>query len=171
MVVCFILACLTRCECLKWPFFVSNTPSVTCRASTVLSLHLRLSRIFRRSFMLNMCLWVHWLMLVARFHVLPLSHVSLQHPDEERYKFATPSTMKPTQITCSEGAVNQIPAWVEMKGIHQISLNHYLSHHWLLAGDIRLTPFYDVEECIAKVKGYMEELNKGKLAFCCWHTE
>ena len=40
----------------------------------------------------------------------------MQHPDEKKYKFATPSTMKPTQISCSEGAVNQIPAWVEMKG-------------------------------------------------------
>ena len=42
--------------------------------------------------------------------------LSMQHPDEMKYKFATPSTMKPTQISCSEGAVNQIPAWVEMKG-------------------------------------------------------
>ena len=68
--------------------------------------------------MLNIHLLVHQLMLVARFHILPLPHVLLQHPDEERYKFATPSTMKPTQISCSEGAVNQIPAWVEMKGRH-----------------------------------------------------
>ena len=49
--------------------------------------------------------------------------------------------------------------------IHRISLNRYLSHHSLLTGDIRLTPFYDAEECIAKVKGYTEELNKGKLEF------
>ena len=41
---------------------------------------------------------------------------SSQHADEERYMFATPSTMKPTQIQCSEGAVNQIPAWTEVKG-------------------------------------------------------
>ena len=110
-------------------------------------------------------------MLVAIFHVLLLPHVSLQHPDEERYKFAGPSTMKPTQIICSKGAVNQIPVWVEIKGSHQISLNHNLSHHSLLTGDIRLTPFYDAEECIAKVKGYTEELNKVKLALCCCHTE
>ena len=30
--------------------------------------------------------------------------------------FATPSTMKPTQIQCSEGSVNQIPPWTEVKG-------------------------------------------------------
>ena len=48
------------------------------------------------------------------------------HPKETEYKFATPSTMKPTQITCSEGSINQIPPWTEVKG------------------DIRLTPFYDI---------------------------
>ena len=46
-----------------------------------------------------------------------LCTVYMQHPQEEKYKFATPSTMKPTQIRCSEGSVNQIPAWVEVKGL------------------------------------------------------
>ncbi|XP_019863918.1 PREDICTED: acetylornithine deacetylase-like [Amphimedon queenslandica] len=63
------------------------------------------------------------------------------HPEEERYKFSTPSTMKPTQITCSEGSINQIPPWTEVKG------------------DIRLTPFYDIEECTARIGKYVEELN------------
>ena len=67
----------------------------------------------------------------------------LQHADEVKYKFATPSTMKPTQIKCSEGSINQLPPWTEIQG------------------DIRLTPFYDVDECMKKVKGYVEELNDG----------
>ena len=49
----------------------------------------------------------------------------LQHPKETEYKFATPSTMKPTQITCSEGSINQIPPWTEVKGkflVAQISI-------------------------------------------------
>ena len=32
----------------------------------------------------------------------------------------------------------------------------------IVKGDIRLTPFYDVNECVRKIKGYVEELNKGK---------
>jgi acetylornithine deacetylase len=63
------------------------------------------------------------------------------HPEEERYKFATPSTMKPTQIRCSEGSVNQLPPWTEIQG------------------DIRLTPFYDAEACLEKVMGYVASLN------------
>lgn len=39
-----------------------------------------------------------------------------KHPSEERYQFLTPSTMKPTQIRCSEGSVNQLPPWTEIKG-------------------------------------------------------
>ena len=31
-----------------------------------------------------------------------------------------------------------------------------------LTGDLRLTPFYDFDEGVAKVKGYVDELNKGK---------
>ena len=72
--------------------------------------------------------------------VLPLP----QHPDEEHYKFATPSTLKPTQIKCSEGSINQIPAWVEMKG------------------DVRLTPFYNIHDCMKKFEGYVQELNDGE---------
>ena len=52
--------------------------------------------------------------------------------------------MKPTQIRCSEGSVNQIPPWTEIQG------------------DIRLTPFYDAETCLEKVKGYVETLNNGE---------
>ena len=51
--------------------------------------------------------------------------------------------MKPTQVKCSEGSINQLPPWTEIQG------------------DIRLTPFYDVDECMEKVKGYVQELNNG----------
>ena len=68
----------------------------------------------------------------------------LQHQSEEKYKFATPSTMKPTQTRCSEGSINQIPPWTEVQG------------------DIRLTPFYKIDQCLEKVKGYVEELNEGQ---------
>jgi acetylornithine deacetylase len=64
------------------------------------------------------------------------------HAEEERYMFATPSTMKPTQTSCAEGSLNIIPLWTEVKG------------------DIRLTPFYDIAECTEKMKKYVEELNK-----------
>ena len=74
----------------------------------------------------------------------PSALIVPQHPDEERYNFAAPSTMKPTQVSCAEGSVNQIPAWTEMRG------------------DIRLTPFYDIDDCIEKVKGYVKELNDGE---------
>ena len=67
-----------------------------------------------------------------------------QHPNEKRYQFATPSTLKPTQIRCSEGSINQIPAWAEIKG------------------DIRLTPFYNIHDCMKKFEGYVQELNDGE---------
>eukprot|EP00731_Ephydatia_muelleri_P025862 Em0017g945a len=63
------------------------------------------------------------------------------HPKETEYKFATPSTMKPTLIKCSEGSVNQIPPWTEVQG------------------DIRLTPFYNIDECVKKVEGYVKKIN------------
>jgi acetylornithine deacetylase len=64
------------------------------------------------------------------------------HPQEKLYNFATPSTMKPTQIKCSEGGLNQIPAWCEIRG------------------DIRLTPFYNMAKCIEKVQTYSHELHE-----------
>ena len=78
--------------------------------------------------------------MVATYPPLPLP----QHPDEKHYQFATPSTLKPTQIKCSEGSINQIPAWTEIKG------------------DIRLTPFYNIHDCMKKFEGYVQELNNGK---------
>lgn len=46
-------------------------------------------------------------------------------------------------LQTADGSVNQIPPWTEVQG------------------DIRLTPFYDVGECVKKVEGYVAELNKG----------
>ena len=43
----------------------------------------------------------------------------------------------------AEGSVNQLPPWTDVQG------------------DIRLTPFYDIDECIKKVEGYVAELDKG----------
>ena len=53
--------------------------------------------------------------------------------------------MKPTQVTSAPGSVNQLPPWTEVMG------------------DIRLTPFYDINHCVEKLGGYVEELNTGKL--------
>lgn len=64
------------------------------------------------------------------------------HESEERYQFATPSTLKPTQVKCAEGSINQIPPWTQVQG------------------DIRLTPFYNIHKCLEKVKGYVKELNE-----------
>jgi acetylornithine deacetylase len=64
------------------------------------------------------------------------------HPKEVLYNFSAPSTMKPTQIECAQGALNQLPPWTTV------------------SGDIRLTPFYDPADVKAKVNGYIEELNQ-----------
>ena len=32
-------------------------------------------------------------------------------------------------------------------------------------GDIRLTPFNDIDHCVEKVKGYVQELNNGEAAW------
>lgn len=45
-----------------------------------------------------------------------------------RYAFATPSTLKPTQWHYPSGSINQIPGTAT------------------ICGDMRITPFYDVEE-------------------------
>lgn len=65
-----------------------------------------------------------------------------QHPSEIEYKFEVPSTMKPTITQTAEGSVNQLPPWTDVQG------------------DIRLTPFYDIDECVKKVEDYVAELNK-----------
>ena len=63
------------------------------------------------------------------------------HALEAKYGFSCPSTMKPTQMECAKGALNQICPWATM------------------SGDIRLTPFYDPAVVMKTVEGYIQELN------------
>ena len=62
----------------------------------------------------------------VRTLLLIVFHVWYPKEEEKKYNFSTPSTMKPTQIECAKGAINQLPPWTT------------------ISGDIRLTPFYDV---------------------------
>lgn len=64
-----------------------------------------------------------------------------RHPKEQDYNFTTQSTFKPTQVSCSAGTLNQIPA------------------ECTIQGDIRLTPFYDMKDVCAKIEGYVAEIN------------
>jgi len=63
------------------------------------------------------------------------------HPEEVPYNFATPSTMKPTQVECAKGSLNQLPPWTT------------------ISGDIRLTPFYDAGKVVEAVDCYVKEIN------------
>lgn len=65
------------------------------------------------------------------------------HEQDAKYGFATPSTMKPTQVECARGALNQIPPWTTM------------------SGDIRLSPFYDTVKVMEAVNGYVKDINDG----------
>jgi len=49
--------------------------------------------------------------------------------------------MKPTQISCAAGNVNDIPEWTEVQG------------------DVRLTPFYTIYQCREKLQEYVWDLN------------
>ncbi|CAK4144117.1 unnamed protein product [Aphanomyces euteiches] len=63
------------------------------------------------------------------------------HKDEARYNFATGSTMKPTKIESSTNGINQIPPWTT------------------ISGDVRLSPFYEMQDLRAKLKEYVDDLN------------
>mmetsp|Transcript_14222 Transcript_14222/g.27632 ORF Transcript_14222/g.27632 Transcript_14222/m.27632 type:complete len:521 (+) Transcript_14222:279-1841(+) len=64
------------------------------------------------------------------------------HPDEARYNFLNPSTIKPTQISSAKGGLNQIPPTATF------------------SGDIRLTPFYSCQDVIDTMNQWVEELNE-----------
>lgn len=64
-----------------------------------------------------------------------------RHPMEDVYNYATPSTMKPTQIRCTPGALNQLPP------------------ESFIEGDIRLAPFYDIKKVRAAIDGYVADIN------------
>ena len=36
----------------------------------------------------------------------------------------------------------------------------------MFSGDIRLTPFYDIDECLAKIKDCIDEINNGAVYTC-----
>lgn len=61
---------------------------------------------------------------------------------EKEYYFRTPSTMKPTQISCAKGGLNQIPQWC------------------LVQGDVRLTPFYTMEQVKKSLEEAVARLNE-----------
>jgi acetylornithine deacetylase len=63
------------------------------------------------------------------------------HPDEKRYLFAIGSTLKPTQWSVPEGSINQIPG--------ECTVN----------GDIRLTPFYRIDDAMSAFERYVREID------------
>mmetsp|Transcript_94041 Transcript_94041/g.261785 ORF Transcript_94041/g.261785 Transcript_94041/m.261785 type:complete len:534 (+) Transcript_94041:61-1662(+) len=63
------------------------------------------------------------------------------HPSEDAYQFATGSHMKPTQIDCAKGSLNQI------------------CPETTVSGDIRLSPFYEVEDVVERIEAYVKDLN------------
>lgn len=63
------------------------------------------------------------------------------HPSEADYKYACPSTMKPTQVESARNSLNQVPGWTSVKG------------------DIRLTPFYEIAHVKAALAEVVAEIN------------
>jgi len=63
------------------------------------------------------------------------------HPQEAVYQFACGSTFKPTQAFGTGNSVNQVPGEAT------------------LAGDIRITPFYELSEVMASIEADVAELN------------
>ena len=64
-----------------------------------------------------------------------------RHTKEDDYNYATQSTMKPTQVNCTVGSLNQIPP------------------ECTIEGDIRLAPFYDVAKVRSCIEKVVEEIN------------
>lgn len=62
-------------------------------------------------------------------------------PSEEGYQFSVGSTMKPTQIECAKGSMNQI------------------CPETTVSGDIRLSPFYDVEDVKEAIEQFVKDIN------------
>ncbi|CAM9629859.1 unnamed protein product [Ectocarpus sp. 13 AM-2016] len=63
------------------------------------------------------------------------------HPDEKKYNYKCSSTMKPTQVQCASGSINQIPP------------------HATVSGDCRVTPFYGVDKVQESIEKYVAEIN------------
>ncbi|TDH71732.1 hypothetical protein CCR75_007270 [Bremia lactucae] len=60
---------------------------------------------------------------------------------ENEYNYSCPSTMKPTRMESSINGLNQIPSWAK------------------IAGDVRLSPFYDMDTMIATMTAFVDNLN------------
>ncbi len=65
------------------------------------------------------------------------------HPDEARYGFQTPSTLKPTVVEAANNKITKIPGDVAIEG------------------DIRLTPFYSVADARQGAEEYIARINHG----------
>ena len=65
-----------------------------------------------------------------------------KHEKENEYSYLTSSNFKPTQISCSSGTLNQLPA------------------ECIIQGDIRLTPFYDMNDVKIKIENYIHNINQ-----------
>jgi acetylornithine deacetylase/succinyl-diaminopimelate desuccinylase-like protein len=63
------------------------------------------------------------------------------HPDEERWGFVTSSTLKATIIDVPNNKITKVPGTA------------------VVQGDIRLTPFYDIEEAIGGAVRFIEDLD------------
>jgi acetylornithine deacetylase/succinyl-diaminopimelate desuccinylase-like protein len=64
------------------------------------------------------------------------------HPDEERWGFLTPSTLKPTVLEVGNNKITKIPGNTEIEG------------------DIRLTPFYDLAEARDCAVAFVAEIDR-----------
>ncbi|TFJ85460.1 hypothetical protein NSK_002970 [Nannochloropsis salina CCMP1776] len=64
------------------------------------------------------------------------------HLEESKYNYVVSSSMKPTQVECARGSLNQVPP------------------HATFSGDIRSVPFYEIKDVKAKVESYVADLNQ-----------
>eukprot|EP00455_Lapot_gusevi_P026648 TRINITY_DN280_c0_g1_i1.p1 TRINITY_DN280_c0_g1~~TRINITY_DN280_c0_g1_i1.p1 ORF type:complete len:434 (-),score=191.11 TRINITY_DN280_c0_g1_i1:127-1428(-) len=64
---------------------------------------------------------------------------------ERRYLFNVGSSLKPTQMRCAPGGLNQIPGWATIEG------------------DMRITPFHEVKDVMQKVEQYVREIDVATL--------
>jgi len=68
------------------------------------------------------------------------------HEMERSYLFSNPSTMKPTQWSCTKGGINQIPPSATV------------------SGDVRLTPFYKSNHVVDFLESIVKEMNDTKFS-------
>lgn len=77
------------------------------------------------------------------------------------YLFETSSTLKPTQWSYPGNSVNQIPESATICGDirFETACLTYLAN--------RLTPFYNMHDCMKKVESYVAEINQNVTALPC----